>query len=595
MTARTTIDSDALLDDVDHPFRIWAGPGAGKTYWLAGHVVNVLNNSTRLRPPSKIACISYTNVAAELIGKAVAKRLGRPADAMEASTIHAFLYKNVVRPYLHLVKDSTTGECLVAHHLVDGHDEHRPSFKFTESWYKLTGARTPFRHLNWKKVSEYLTNLRWFKNGMIWDLKAKSWDRPAYFPTTHLNSYKFPYWKEGMIDHDDVLYFAHRILDEHKTLLRFLAAKFPYIFLDEFQDTTPCQTDIVRWLSEAGSTVGIIGDPQQSIYGFLNATPEHFSQFSATGLREFEIKGNRRSTDAIIQLLNSARKDGIEQRGIRDVAGTSPVVLVGSVKQCADYFCQLCDPGSKWAILAYKNEKVNELRMLHKQGTYSDIQKELREIDRDREYFLSRIAEGFVLQNQQRFGAAVRCILRAFRFRNGNLRKPWPEIPLTDLERRGTALFILNWLASGSDRLLNLSIKDFYQELRSQLPKQLEKLNITNITRGSFSDLTARHTFSNLVDGLILTEDTRSIRTVHKAKGDEFNDVAVVLDGRKMKLTHLLPKDGMKETEDQRLTYVAVSRAMDRLFLIVDADEIGIDSAASQLNLPVIRQLDGTR
>jgi len=53
------------LTDIDTNFRVFAGPGAGKTTWLIQHLINILKTSCRLHKTRKIACITYTNVAAE--------------------------------------------------------------------------------------------------------------------------------------------------------------------------------------------------------------------------------------------------------------------------------------------------------------------------------------------------------------------------------------------------------------------------------------------------------------------------------------------------------------------------------------------------
>lgn len=51
--------------DIEHPFKVNAGPGAGKTTWLINHIRNVIQRSNRLGQVKKIACITYTNVAAK--------------------------------------------------------------------------------------------------------------------------------------------------------------------------------------------------------------------------------------------------------------------------------------------------------------------------------------------------------------------------------------------------------------------------------------------------------------------------------------------------------------------------------------------------
>ena len=84
---------------IDEPFKVCAGPGAGKTHWLINHIKNVVSNSHKLDIVKKVACITYTNVGTDTI----TSRLNIGNDVVEVCTIHSFLYANVVKPYIHLV------------------------------------------------------------------------------------------------------------------------------------------------------------------------------------------------------------------------------------------------------------------------------------------------------------------------------------------------------------------------------------------------------------------------------------------------------------------------------------------------------------
>ena len=97
-------------------------------------------------------------------------------------------------------------------------------------------------------------------------------------------------WKRGQIDHEDVLYFAYRLLREFPAL-RDSSRGFPYLFIDGFQDTLPVQAAVVQWLAESGTVVGVIGDPEQAIYGFLDASPTHFNVFQLTDSSPTRLKG----------------------------------------------------------------------------------------------------------------------------------------------------------------------------------------------------------------------------------------------------------------------------------------------------------------
>ena len=124
----TVITSDTLLLLTDRHARVAAGPGAGKTFWLAEHTKNVIRRSKKVHPLARIAVISYTNIAADELRQ----KIGKDAVKAEIGTIHNFLYRNVIKPYLHLVKNSN-GQMVVNIALVDGHDEHHVNHKKLES------------------------------------------------------------------------------------------------------------------------------------------------------------------------------------------------------------------------------------------------------------------------------------------------------------------------------------------------------------------------------------------------------------------------------------------------------------------------------
>jgi DNA helicase-2/ATP-dependent DNA helicase PcrA len=120
------ITSDSSLTDIEHHFRVSAGPGAGKTHWLVEHIRNVSHHSNRLGKTRKIACITYTNIAVETI----LSRLGTSADRVEVSTIHSFLYKHIVKPYESFI----AAEYGLSIEEMDGHDDTFVNFRNVRNW-----------------------------------------------------------------------------------------------------------------------------------------------------------------------------------------------------------------------------------------------------------------------------------------------------------------------------------------------------------------------------------------------------------------------------------------------------------------------------
>src|SRR5699024_6161348 len=113
--------------DIEQPFKVTAGPGAGKTHWLINHIKNVMKSSVRLQKTRKIACITYTNVAVETI----LNRLGsHSVNQVEISTIHSFLYNHVIKPYItHIEKlfDINVQK-------IKGHDNIEPNYNKVQIW-----------------------------------------------------------------------------------------------------------------------------------------------------------------------------------------------------------------------------------------------------------------------------------------------------------------------------------------------------------------------------------------------------------------------------------------------------------------------------
>jgi len=220
------INSDERIPIEQH-FRVSAGPGAGKTYWLVNHIKNVLHQSERLGKTRKIACITYTNVAVETI----LKRLDASADRVEVSTIHSFLYKHIVKPYAPFIAD----EYDLNVQEMDGHDDHIVSFSKVSDWIKAD-----YRSLNYLfsdniLTASHLEGLRWTLDES--DLKIKITQRKGNYTVEmkkgqkeipfisegeqdKLLAYKKLYWQDGIIHHDDVLFFSYQLIQKFPFILQ---------------------------------------------------------------------------------------------------------------------------------------------------------------------------------------------------------------------------------------------------------------------------------------------------------------------------------------------------------------------------------------
>ena len=562
----TIISADDVIEDFDSHIKVSAGPGAGKTTWLVNHISNVVRCSKRLHKVAKIACISYTNAASETIrGK-----LGECADVVETSTIHSFLFSNVVRPYLHMLKNEK-GECLVAHSLVKNHYEPNPTYGRVNAWLTEVKARNKTA-VNNSITYAYIKKALWQRqDDGTWKYAPIKWtSKPKYLPTTKLSIYKELLWKKGIIEHDDVLYFAYLILERCYHLTEHLGARFPYIFIDELQDTDPRQTQILKWIAEAGNSyIGVIGDSEQSIYGFCGARREDFTDFQLPDTKEYKIQDNWRSTDNIIAVLNNARTDTLQQKGLRKIKGSEVEVLVGEISKAHEQV-----KNKNPVMLARSNVTANLLRSkdFAKQNT-KDPWSELEIIDLDRFLFLKANLEAFMLMKSGSPGLAVRKYLDGFRVRNGHSKVLTNAPYITDTLKRALALNFLHCLQTKHTVFCSKPVLETYNELGNRVTELLPGTRLKRITKGKILNYAQTHTLQSLLDTVSMVDDTRDTKTIHKAKGAEFETVMLCFpdeeDVDKIFVPEAKQEGNAAELEEQRIVYVGISRARDNLYISV--------------------------
>lgn len=616
LNSATEITSGTLLDDINTPFRIFAGPGAGKTYWLAKHIKRVIKESDQLGPSQRVASISYTTVAAD----EVKERLGSAAAHVDVSTIHSFLYRNIVKPYLPWVRDENE-KPLVDYRNVDGHRPHRTGYGKVRKWFRLDGvtewngfsAFLGTTDTDPERVYRFFESLywEWSKKDEQWQLAYNNKRIPhSRFPRRpeSLYRYKQLFWRQGILDHEDVLYFAVRILGENPGLVRFLSARYPYVFVDEFQDTTPAQTEVLTALAEAGTVTGVIGDVEQSIFEFAGANPTDLLRFEPDGQVTYRINTNRRSTLSILRLLNHIRKEGaqkphIEEGDVEEDKGEGelPVVLVGSPEAAQSYVRD--DTNGDFQTLTRTNAIVRRLAGANLPGdSYDGVWENLFGANPHRSQWLEAVLEAtHEAKEHGRYGQAVKILYRGLRTKNGKLiREVFTasgERRLSREKRRRTAASLLSFLLSSHEEHREMNGLEFYLAVRDQMGVLLPDTPMVEPTRGGFVDLLQETSYKMLYATARLESGSGKVKTIHKAKGEQYPTVLSYRgkkggDKRDVTLDHLLSSEAKKD-EERRVTYVAFSRAEDRLFICVDelssSDETDLETIGV-----VVERLDGT-
>lgn len=563
------IDSGDKLGDIEHHFRILAGPGAGKTHWLVNHIKEVLHTSERLDKSRKVACITYTNTAVDIIRD----RLGSSSNQVEVSTIHSFLYKHIIKPYIHFIADDYGFNVS----RLDGHDEVNISKKKIRAWienhsskhllksqYSVSSLTNRPENLN--KIVGWLNtltcefndeNILVFKADRskcyIYEEKVRIYLKAEAIDVleTNLNSFKELYWNEGYLHHDDVLFFSFQIIKSYPFVLDVLRAKFPYFFIDEFQDSNPIQVELLRQIGERETIVGVIGDKAQSIFQFQGANPEQFSDFQLVGIRDYKIDHNRRSTNEVINLLNHIRPD-FTQQGQNGFNGDNPTIYVGDRLDVLREINKNISKG-KVVTLSRRNITANAFKKSI-EGTHFDdkIFDELKNIDSTNKSSRPRLI--------------IPCIKAVELCREKKIKEALKELERyfgRNSESKKRALDLLFLLNGRYHEYCNEPLMILYSILQENSGIE----GLSNFKAGKPKRFYDNTDYKSLALCVNIVEDTSNNITIHKSKGAEFENVLLVLDNEKK--LNFITAPNLKGSEEHRRKYVAASRAIQNLFITV--------------------------
>lgn len=533
---------------IDTHFKVTAGPGAGKTTFLVNHIKNIFKNSDKISIYRKIACITYTNVAVENI----LSKLNSSVEMIEVTTIHSFLYKHILKPYLWVLKDMYEFNFKE----IKGHDEINLSYSLLQIWKESTKKTYLNDNIsltkillkgNWKLNKDFSVKVTPDK---IYERQVQTKNKKLYsLNEEDFINLKKICWEKGLISHDDVLYLSYEILKKSPRILDILRAKFPYILIDEFQDTNPFQTEIIKMLAEKESVIGVIGDDCQSIYGFQGADVSQFRDFNLAGMQEYNILDNHRSTKEIVELLNHMRKEELCQVLPTNNFGEKPKIIVGDLISNYSKVKNIC-LSEKLYVLSYKDSVTKSLEYDMAETSEKDILDVLFN-DNDRGKRIRNLISAIEYAKQLNFKEAIKFMEKVYK--NTKIDK-------------GKMIKILKLFIDNYNTLKELKITEFYNDYVIPYCDFKQK-----ITSGKIKSIYDETPFNKIASLIKINEDKSNFRTIHKTKGEEVDNVLILLEtddfNEKKSLNFLLKPD--MQNEEHRVYYVALSRAKKRIFISI--------------------------
>ena len=540
---------------IDASFRISAGPGAGKTHWLIEHIKDVITHSNKLGVVKKVACITYTNVGTDTIRK----RLNFDDGCVEVSTIHSFLFANVVNPYAYLVADEIG---LDTENMVIVDEQNYMSQDYAYSLLKKKGKTWIDAEVYNKALCECLWH---YDKHQFTDFKPKRAKQvrrggKSYFiPNSAYMYYKECLWSKGELSYDDILYVSWLILSKYPQIYKLLLSRYPYIFVDEFQDTIPYVVDFLQRMGNEGAIVGVVGDKAQAIYEFAGATVTQFDDFSVPRLQDYAIHGNRRSTVQIVNLLNAVRTE-FKQDPLSGLEGDMPVLLVGDTLDCYQMSLEICGTDDVRS-LAYQNIVANSMQTRNGDMPLTNI------LDADFDSDAER---------QKKIKVLIKAVELS---RMGDLRNAWHQLDILDKDRTVSIVYLRKMLI-GYEQFVEGSLMDFYSFVNGSLGLGLKPLR-----KGKSKTYYQDHSYREAALSVKGADADNYHKTIHKSKGDEFDNVFVVL--KEEQDLDFMTEPKLNEDVSHRVYYVGISRAINRLFIGTPSLSANREERIKEIKLPI--------
>ena len=279
-------EQSAAMSHGDGPALVLAVPGAGKTTVLIHRTNNLIMNCGVKQ--EQILSITFSRASASDMAYRY-KKTFNSSQMPIFSTIHAFCF-GIVRDFskssgksFHLIEDEN-GKFNIVRDLYEKINRYQITEEKLESFFSHTG---------------YIKNMMMEAKDY---LSEKSIDVEGF--NEIFEAYEEFKKQNRLIDFDDMLGIAYRLLLRHPKLLNHYREKFPYIQLDEGQDTSRLQLTILRLLAYPKNNLFIVADDDQSIYGFRGAHPDGLLTFAEDypDGKLYFMEDNYRSTQNIVSV-----------------------------------------------------------------------------------------------------------------------------------------------------------------------------------------------------------------------------------------------------------------------------------------------------
>jgi len=587
------------------PVLIIAGAGSGKTKTLTHRIAYLIKEKNV--SAENILSLTFTNKAAKEMKERVAKLIGKKEQIPTMGTFHSFCAR-FLRKEGHLIG-------LSPNFTIYDTDESRSVMKSAIVDNNLSPKDINAAAIL-SKISSHKDDMRTFNDaeeiaGDVWERRvAKLW-----------RSYEDRLQELSAVDFDGLLHKTVQLLQKFDDVRIRYEKQFPYISVDEYQDTSNCQFRMLKLLTGTTNNVCAVGDDAQSIYGWRGAKIENIRSFPDhfQGCKVITLDQNYRSTKAILlsanQVIGKSKEGFKKDLWTQNDQGTPPFLIRAhdekdEGKRILRQFQQLFAAGkyrpSDAAILYRTNAQSRALEeaclftgtpyeiigglTFYERKEVKDIIAYLRFIQNPNDELAFRRMANVPTRGVG--DRSVEILLQSARKNHTNPLDAANRAGIPEARRGGLdkLAILIDELRAKLDTTRPITIfEDLLKQLefRTWLREESEKTHgRSDLGDSRFENVMELATVANrhdnlaeFIEELALISDVEKssnkdenrqrikLMTIHAAKGLEFPIVAVAgMEEGLIPHQNSLDQDSQLE-EERRLCYVAITRAREQLFL----------------------------
>ncbi|MBQ2721214.1 MAG: ATP-dependent helicase [Clostridia bacterium] len=572
---------DSAVQATDGANLLLAVPGSGKTTVLVarlGYMILCKNIA-----PQNILALTYTKAATEDMRERFRSFFGENlANRIEFRTINSIADK-IIKKYT---------------------DRPFEIIDDTKEIVKKILQRTQTSFPTENEINEAITKIAYYKNMMIRPEKIEDEDDAEIF-----GIYNEFLKQSSLMDYDDQLVYAHTILRKYPRILEYFQDRYQYICVDEAQDTSKLQHEIIRLLAMKYNNIFMVGDEDQSIYGFRAAYPRALTEFRSNypNASVYYMETNYRSTKEIVKTSADFIEKNIDRYSKKIVSsrGYGAPVLRIPVKNREDqykFLLELAKRSNKNTAILYRDNdsaiplidlmlrnnipfNVNKLKgLFFTNRLVSDIKNFMQlAVDQyDTESFMQIYYKcNFGFNKKMAELVCAKAMGRKMTVADALIRQNFQQ-PHMQKNAKEFAKFLSDIASNNPLNALNI-IYDRHESFMTRQNMDYDKFELLQVLASA--EKTVGSFLERLYELQLICSDEKpeknngiTLSTIHSAKGLEFDSVYItdVFDGTFPSVTLSAAQKDKDEMdcymEERRLFYVAMTRAKNELAVISISD-----------------------